>query len=51
MLVSQVIDASDNDALDMTRSRAAEREVVDHLDEPMSEDKGPKIGNQRKQSF
>jgi hypothetical protein len=28
-LVSQVIDAADNDALDMARSRAVEREVLD----------------------
>ena len=35
-LVSQVIDAADNDALDMARSRAVEREVLDQLDEPAS---------------
>ena len=33
-LVSQVIDAADNDALDMMRSRAVEQEVLDQLDEP-----------------
>ena len=33
-LVSQVIDAADNDALDMMRSRAIEQEVLDQLDEP-----------------
>ena len=35
-LVSQVIDAADNDALDMMRSRAVEQEVLDQLDEPAS---------------
>ena len=35
-LVSQVIDAADNDALDVIRSRAAEQEVLDQLDEPAS---------------
>jgi hypothetical protein len=35
-LVSQVIDAADNDALDMMRSRAVEQEVLDQLDEPPS---------------
>ena len=35
-LVSQVIDAADNDALDMMRSRAVERQVLDELDEPAS---------------
>ena len=33
-LVSQVIDAADNDALDVMRSRAVEQEVLDQLDEP-----------------
>jgi hypothetical protein len=33
-LVSQVIDAADNDTLDMMRSRAVEQEVLDQLDEP-----------------
>ena len=31
-LVSQVIDAADNDALDLVRSRAVEQEVLDQLD-------------------
>ncbi len=35
-LVSQVIDAADNDVLDMMHSRAAEQEVLDQLDEPAS---------------
>jgi hypothetical protein len=35
-LVSQVIDAADNDTLDVMRSRAVEQEVRDHLDEPAS---------------
>lgn len=35
-LVSQVIDAADNDALYMMRSRAVEQEVLDQLDEPAS---------------
>jgi hypothetical protein len=35
-LVSQVIDAADNDALDMMRSRTVEQEVLDQLDEPPS---------------
>ena len=35
-LVAQVIDAADNDALDVIRSRAAEQEVLDQLDEPAS---------------
>ena len=34
VLVSQVIDAADNDVLDVTRSRAVEQEVLDQLDEP-----------------
>ncbi len=33
-LVSQMIEAADNDALDLTRSRAVEQEVLDQLDEP-----------------
>jgi hypothetical protein len=35
-LVSQVIDAADNDALDLVRSRAVEQEVLDQLDESTS---------------
>jgi hypothetical protein len=35
-LVSDVIDAADNDALDLLRSRAVEQEVLDQLDEPTS---------------
>ena len=35
-LVSQVIDAADNDALDLMRSRAVEQEALDQLDEPAS---------------
>ena len=35
-LVSQVIDAADNGALDVMRSRAVEQEVLNHLDEPTS---------------
>lgn len=35
-LVSQVIDAADNDALDIMRSRTVEQEVLDQLDEPSS---------------
>jgi hypothetical protein len=35
-LVSDVIDAADNDALDVLRSRAVEQEVLDQLDEPTS---------------
>jgi hypothetical protein len=35
-LVSDVIEAADNDALDVMRSRAVEQEVLDHLDEPTS---------------
>jgi len=35
-LVSQVIDAADNDALELMRSRAVEQEVLDQLDEPAS---------------
>ena len=33
-VVSDVIDAADNDALDVLRSRAVEQEVLDQLDEP-----------------
>lgn len=35
-LVSQVIDAADNGALDIMRSRAVEQEVLDQLNEPPS---------------
>jgi hypothetical protein len=35
-LVSQEIDAADHDALDLMRSRAAELEVLDQLDESTS---------------
>jgi hypothetical protein len=35
-VVSDVIDAADNDALDLVRSRAVEQEVLDQLDEPAS---------------
>ena len=35
-LVSEVIDAADNDVLDLMRSRAIEQEVLDQLDEPAS---------------
>jgi hypothetical protein len=35
-LVSQVIDAADNNTLDVMRSRAVEQEVLDQLDEPTS---------------
>jgi hypothetical protein len=34
--VSEVIDAADNDALDLLRSRAVEEEVLEHIDEPTS---------------
>ena len=33
-MVSDVIEAADNDALDVLRSRAVEQEVLDQLDEP-----------------
>jgi len=33
-LISEVIEAADEDALDLMRSRAAEQEVLDSLDEP-----------------
>jgi len=36
-LVSQVIDAADNDALDLVRSRAVEQEVLGQLDESASQ--------------
>ena len=32
-LVSQVIEAADNDALDLVRARAVEQEVLDQLDD------------------
>jgi hypothetical protein len=35
-LVSEVIDAADNDVLDLMRSRTVEQEVLDQLDEPPS---------------
>jgi len=35
-LISEVIDAADQDALDLIRSRAVEQEVLDRLDEPAS---------------
>ncbi len=35
-LVWQVIDAADNNTLDVMRSRAVEQEVLDQLDEPES---------------
>jgi hypothetical protein len=35
-LVAEVIDAADNDALDLMRSRAIEQEVLDQLDERSS---------------
>lgn len=35
-LVSEVIDAADNDVLDLMRSRVVEQEVLDNLDEPAS---------------
>jgi len=34
--VSQVIDAADNNTLDVMRSRAVEQEVLDQLDKPAS---------------
>jgi hypothetical protein len=33
-VVSDVIEAADNDALDVLRSRAVEQEVLDQVDEP-----------------
>ena len=35
-VIADVIDAADNDALDLLRSRAIEQEVLDQLDEPPS---------------
>lgn len=35
-LVSQVIDAADNDVLGVIRSRTVEQEVLDQLDKPAS---------------
>jgi len=35
-VIADVIDAADNDALDLLRSRAIEQEVLDRLDEPPS---------------
>ena len=35
-VIADVIDAADNDALDVLRSRAIEQEVLDQLDEPPS---------------
>jgi hypothetical protein len=35
-LISEVIDAADEDAVDLMRSRAVEQEVLDSLDEPAS---------------
>ena len=35
-LISEVIEAADEDALDVMRSRAVEQEVLDSLDEPAS---------------
>ena len=35
-LVAEVIDAADNDALDLMRSRAIEQEVLDQLDQRSS---------------
>jgi hypothetical protein len=35
-LVSEVIDAADNDVLDLMRSRAVEQQVLDNLDKPAS---------------
>jgi hypothetical protein len=34
--VAEIIDAADHDVLDLMRSRAAEQEVLDLLDEPAS---------------
>jgi len=36
VLVSQVIDAADNDTLDVMRSRAVEQEVLDQIDDSPS---------------
>ncbi|PYI93115.1 MAG: hypothetical protein DME97_07355 [Verrucomicrobia bacterium] len=35
-VIADVIDAADNDALDLFRSRAVEQDVLDQLDEPSS---------------
>jgi hypothetical protein len=35
-LISEVINAADEDALDLIRSRAVEQEVLDSLDDPAS---------------
>ena len=35
-LISEVIDAADEDAVDLMRSRAVEQEVLDSLDDPAS---------------
>jgi hypothetical protein len=35
-VLAEVIDLADDDALDLVRSRAAEQEVLDILDEPVS---------------
>ena len=35
-VISEVINAADEDALDLMRSRAVEQEVLDSLDEPAS---------------
>jgi hypothetical protein len=35
-LISEVIDAADEDAVDLMRCRAVEQEVLDSLDEPAS---------------
>ena len=34
--ITEIIDLADRDALDITRSRAVEQEVLDILDEPIS---------------
>lgn len=36
LLISEVIDAADEGALDLTRSRTVEQEVLDSLDKPAS---------------
>jgi len=36
LLISEVINAADEGALDLMRSRAVEQEVLDSLDEPAS---------------
>ena len=35
--ISEIIDLADRDALDIMRSRAVEQEVLDLLDEPVSQ--------------